>query len=234
MHSEEIYKSLFNLYDSFLFRKSFRDYFQKMQVDGIEAARKFWETYPYKDMFPPNTSNIFERLIEFYADLGFVPRKQYDELLKESDKIQVINSFLRETFTQLMLKIYMENGERSREIWKSSLDRQLETNKAMAKNLSELFSPSGDKIGRSLTTTVKRQEVRHKSDFAVEFALSDSGDKTVKGVVLNFSDSGLCINSPMLLQKGQKIMIMGASPTRHRGFIVRWSNDLMAGLSASA
>jgi PAS domain S-box-containing protein len=86
-------------------------------------------------------------------------------------------------------------------------------------------SPSGISTG-------KRQETRHNCYFPVEFALKDAVDKTVKAVVLNFSDSGLCINSSIPLNRGQKIIMKGSIPTRHHVFTVQWSSALMAGLFA--
>lgn len=82
-------------------------------------------------------------------------------------------------------------------------------------------------------STGKRQEIRHNCYFPVEFSLKDAVDKTVKeAVVMNFSDSGLCIKSSIPLNRGQKIIMKGSIPTPHHVFTVQWSSALMAGLLA--
>jgi hypothetical protein len=237
MCSEEIDKSMLNLYNNFLFTKCFVDFFQKMQLDGIEAARKFWDSSPYKNIFPPNASDIFEKTIDFYIDLSLAPKKQYDELLKEHEKLQFVNNFLRETFTQLLLKIYVESGERLREAWKDAIDRQIEMNNEIAKNCFILFNQSsnffyGKEAVRPSNIIERRHERRHKCDFPVEFVLNGGADKTVKGVILNLSHFGLCINSSIPLTIGQEIIIKESVPMRHQAFTVQWCNDLIAGLSA--
>jgi hypothetical protein len=237
MFDEETVKSILNLYNNFLFRISFIEFFQKMQLDGIESARKFWDSSSCKNIFPPNASDMFEIMIDFYIDLNFVPKKKYDELIKEHEKLQLVNTFLSETFMQLQLKILTESEEKVREAWKNAIDRQIEMNKDIAKNFFELFSQSGTffyekEAERPLTTTERCDEIRHKCDVPVEFVVNDGADQTVKGVILNFSDSGLCINSSIPLNRGQRIIIKGTIPTRHQEFTVRWNNALMAGLSA--
>ncbi len=57
-----------------------------MQLDGIEAARNFWDSYPYKNIYPPNASDIFEKMIDFYIDLSHVPKEQYDALITRSSR----------------------------------------------------------------------------------------------------------------------------------------------------
>ena len=236
MFGEEKDKSLLNLCNCFMFKKCLFDFFQKKQLEGIEAARKFWDAHPCKDFFPPNISDAFEKMIDFYTDLSLMPKKQYDKLVQEHEKLLCVNNFLRETFTQLMLKVYVESGERLREAWKNTIDRQIKMNSEIAKNFFELFGESGSpnekEEEKPLNTTGKRQEIRHKCDIPVEFTLNNGADKTLKGVVLNYSVSGLCINSSVPLNKGQKILIKGSIPTPHKAFTVRWSNGLMAGLSA--
>jgi|GEM_PF-515355 len=83
---EERDKSVLNLYNNFLFTKCFVDFFQKMQLDGIEAARKFWDSYPYKNIYPPNASDIFEKMINFYIDLSNVPKEQFNALITRSSQ----------------------------------------------------------------------------------------------------------------------------------------------------
>jgi len=235
--SEEMNQSILNLCNIFLFRKSFFDFFNKMQLDGIEAARKFWDSHPYKDSLPPNASDIFEKMIDFYIDLSLVPKKKYDELLKEQEKLQFVNTFFRETIMRLQLNIFVESGERAWEAWKCFNGIQMAMNMEIAKNFSNLFSQSSTRFyrmdaERPLNTVENRHEIRHTCDFPVEFVLNDAADKIVKGIILNRSDSGLCINSSIPLAKGQKIIIKGSIPMPHQAFTVQWSSALMTGLAA--
>ena len=237
MFNEEIDKSILTLFNNFLFRKCLFDIFQKKQLEGIEAARKFWDAHPCKDFFPADICDVFEKVIDFYADLSLMPKKQYDKLVQENEKLLEVNNFLRDTFSQLALKIYEESGERLREAWENTVDRQIEMNGKIAKYFFELFGGSGSSLSgketeKPLNITWKRREIRHKSELPVELVLNNGTDKIVKGVVLNYSESGLCINSSIPLNMGQKVVIKGSISTPHEAFTVRWSNAFIAGLSA--
>ena len=99
-------------------------------------------------------------------------------------------------------------------------------NKEIAKNFFELFGESGSffsekEVEKPLKTTGSRQEIRHKWDVPVEFVLNNGADKIVKGVILNLSDSGLCINSSIPLTIGQEIIIKESVPMRHQAFTVQ-------------
>jgi len=50
--------------------------FQKKQLEGIEAARKYWDTQPGKNIFPSNICVFFEKMIDFYTELSLTPKKQ--------------------------------------------------------------------------------------------------------------------------------------------------------------
>lgn len=237
MFSEETIKSILTLWNNFLFRKSFFDFFNKMQLDGIEAARTFWDSNPHKDIFPHNASDIFEKMSNFYIDLGLVSKKKYDELLNEHEKLQFVNTVLRETIMRLQVNIFVESGERVWEAWKCFNDIQRAMNPEIAKNFSNIFMQSsvrfyGGEAARPSNTIENRHEIRHTCNFPVEFVLNDAADKTLKGVILNRSDSGLCINSSIPLTKGQKIIIKGSIPMQHPAFTVQWSSALMTGLAA--
>jgi len=115
--------------------------------------------------------------------------------------------------------------------------RLTEMNKDFVKHFSALSGQNdavlcGKEAESSLSTIERRQEIRHECDIPVEFVLNDGPDQTVKGVILNFSDSGLCVNSSVPLKRGQGIFIMGSQgsvPTRHQAFTVQWSSEHMAG-----
>jgi len=122
-----------------LFRMGFFDFFIKMQQDGIEAAKKFWGSYPQKSDLFPNAIDLYERMVDFYIMLGIVPKTNYDKVLKENASLKEENKFLKDTLRELQVNIFKVGGEKAQEIWHSSIDKQLEVNKEIAKNFFELF-----------------------------------------------------------------------------------------------
>ncbi len=136
--NQDIIKNMMDLFANPLFKKGFFDFFLKMQQEGIESARKFWGGYYDKNLFP-NAPDIFEKMVDFYIILGFVPRMKYDELLKENEKLKEENRFLRDTIRELQLNIFKEGGEKMEEAWGTIIDKQLEMHKEIAKNFFELF-----------------------------------------------------------------------------------------------
>jgi len=139
MINEELFTFIMSLFNDVLFRKGFFDFFQKMQREGIEAARRFWDSYPYKNVFFPNALDIYEKMIDFYISLGLAPRANYDEIFKEHEKLLYQNTFLRETILQLQQKMFAEGGEKVRETWESIIDKQIEMNEEIAENFFEFF-----------------------------------------------------------------------------------------------
>jgi len=237
MSNEELFKSIMSLFNDFLFRKGFFDFFKIMQREGIEAARKFWHSYPYKNVFIPNALDMYEKMIDFYMSIGLAPKAKYDEVSKEHEKLHYENTFLRETIQQLQLKMFVEGGEKVREAWKSTIDKQIEMNQEIAKNFFELFSQwstsfYGKRTEEPFNTIETRRETRYKFVSPVEFVLSDAADKTVKCVILNISDSGLCIKSSIPLKRGQEIIIKSSLPMRHKTYTAQWNNASMTGLSS--
>jgi hypothetical protein len=127
------------LFTNPLFKMGFFDFFLKMQQEGIEAARKFWGTYAEKNNLFPDAPEMYERMIDFYIILGFVPRVKYDEILGESKSLKQENKFLRDTIRELQFNLFTEGGEKVQQIWHDSIDKQLEMNKDIAKDFFELF-----------------------------------------------------------------------------------------------
>lgn len=136
--NEDMFKNMMNLFASPLFKKDFYDFFLRMQQEGIEAAKKFWNMNHDKNLFP-NAPDIFEKMVDFYIVLGFVPRSKYDEVLKENEQLKEENRFLRDTIKELQVNIFKEGGEKAQEAWGMIIDKQLEMNKEIAKNFFELF-----------------------------------------------------------------------------------------------
>jgi hypothetical protein len=96
-----------------LFKLGFLDFFIKMQQDGIEAARKFWNSYAQKSDLFPNTVDIYERMVDFYIILGIVPKAKYDEVLKENTSLKEENKFLKDILRELQGNIFNLGGEKA-------------------------------------------------------------------------------------------------------------------------
>lgn len=138
MYNDECSMKMLELFTNPLFKKGFFDFFLKMQQEGIEAARKFWGGYADKNSFP-NAMDMYERMVDFYIILGFVPKMKYDELQNENKNLKEENRFLRDTIRELQFSLFTEGGERVQQIWHGIIDKQLEANKEIAKNFFELF-----------------------------------------------------------------------------------------------
>jgi regulator of replication initiation timing len=139
MFNDECTTKMMSLFANPLFKMGFFDFFLKMQKEGIEAARNFWCTYSEKNNLFPDAMEMYERMIDFYIILGFVPKSKYDEALSENKSLKEENNFLRGTLRELQSSLFTEGGEKVQQIWHNSIDKQLEMNKEIAKNFFELF-----------------------------------------------------------------------------------------------
>jgi hypothetical protein len=139
MFNEESIKAMTELFTNPLFRKGFFDYFLKMQQEGIEAARKFWNLSPERNTLSPFTGDMYEKMVDFYITLGFVSRTKYDEAIKENEKLAQENAFLKETLKQLQADLFLEGGKKMQEEWQKVIDKQLEMHQEITKNFFELF-----------------------------------------------------------------------------------------------
>jgi regulator of replication initiation timing len=139
MLEEYMIKNMVDLLTNPLFKMGFFEFFLKMQKEGIDAARKFWGSYAEKNNFFPNAGDIYERIVDFYIILGFVPKARYDKIVSENESLQAENKFLRDTIQELQLNLFAEGGEKIQNIWNNSIDKQLDMNKEFAKNFFELF-----------------------------------------------------------------------------------------------
>ena len=139
MFTEDMTKEMMDLFTNPLFKMGFFDFFLKMQQEGIEAARKFWDNSAQKQSLVPNAIEMYERMIDFYIILGFVPRIKYDEMAKENKNLKEENKFLREALRELQLNLFKDGGEKAQQIWNDSIDKQLDLHKELAKNFFEIF-----------------------------------------------------------------------------------------------
>lgn len=138
MTNEEMMKNMLDLFANPLFKKDFFDFFLKVQREGIESAKKFW-SMSTPEMPIPNILEIYEKMIDFYITLGFVPRTKYEQVMKENEELKKENKFLKDTMNEIQFNVFKEGGEGLRETWRSIIDKQLEMNKDIAKNFFELF-----------------------------------------------------------------------------------------------
>jgi hypothetical protein len=139
MFTEDMTKEMMDLFTNPLFKRGFFDFFLKMQQDGIEAARKLWDNSAQKQSLVPNATEMYERMIDFYIILGFVPRVKYDEMAKENKNLKTENKFLRDAMRELQLNLFKDGGEKAQQIWNDSIDKQLDLHKEIAKNFFEIF-----------------------------------------------------------------------------------------------
>jgi len=139
MFTEDMTKEMMDLFTNPLFKMGFFDFFLKMQQEGIEAARKFWDNSAQKQSLVPNAIEMYERMIDFYIILGFVPRIKYDEMAKENKNLKEENKFLRDAMRELQLNLFKDGGEKAQQIWNDSIDKQLDLHKEIAKNFFEIF-----------------------------------------------------------------------------------------------
>jgi regulator of replication initiation timing len=143
--NETMIKNILNLYGSSLFREGFLDFFLKMQKDGIESARRFWDVNPRKANFPTDMPELFEEMISFYSSLGFVSKKQYDDVVRENNELKKENEFLKDTIKQLNLKVFAEGSTKVQESWTSVIEKQMDMSQEIAKGVLDVFKQSGRK-----------------------------------------------------------------------------------------
>jgi len=138
MYDDKGTLNMLDLFTNPLFKMGFFDFFLKMQQEGIESARKFWGMSAAQNALP-NALEMYERMVDFYIILGFVPRAKYEEKLKENKRLEEENKFLRGTLRELQLSLFSEGGEKVQQIWHGIIDKQLEANREIAKNFFDLF-----------------------------------------------------------------------------------------------
>ena len=143
--NEDILKNIIDLYNNPFFKSSFLEFFMKMQQEGIDSAKKFWDLNPKKNNLSANASDIFENMISFYSNLGFIPKVKYDEVVKENEKLKKENEFLQNTIKELNLKVFTEGSTKIQEAWIETTNKQMEMAKEISKNFFDLFKQSEKK-----------------------------------------------------------------------------------------
>ena len=138
MYDKEFTQKMWDLFSNPLFKMEFLDFFLKTQQEGIEAARKFWSLYAHENVFP-NAVDLYERIVDFYIILGFVPKAKYDQAIKENERLKEENRLLTDILSQLQERLFSEGGEKAQQAWQEIIDKQLDANREIAKNFFDLF-----------------------------------------------------------------------------------------------
>jgi len=138
MFNGDYVKLMAEMFSNPLFKRGFLEFYLKMQQEGIEAARRFWSLSPERKIYP-GTPDIFEKIIDFYIILGFVPSFKYEQALSENENLKEENKFLKETLKELQTVIFTAGGKSLQESWHAIIDKQFEMNKEIARNFFELF-----------------------------------------------------------------------------------------------
>jgi hypothetical protein len=149
--NDDFFKNIMDLYSNPLFKSMFRDFFTRMQEEGVEAARKSFNLSLGSQALSPGKSdffggvNVFEKMAEFYSGMGFVTRKKYDELLKENDDLRKENSLLKETIHMINIEVFADGSKSMQEAWKNTLEKQAEVGKELAKSFFDFFKEMSNK-----------------------------------------------------------------------------------------
>ncbi|HXX57967.1 MAG TPA: hypothetical protein VEI96_08195 [Thermodesulfovibrionales bacterium] len=82
------------------------------------AAKNYWSLAHGSNFFIPKAPEIFEKLIDFYITMGFVPRKRHEKVLEENGNLKEENTLLRNTISDLQCNVLTHregNGQGKRE-----------------------------------------------------------------------------------------------------------------------
>lgn len=126
-------------------QRGFLQFFSLVQQEGMEAARKFWESSASGEAKAVVAPELLEQMISFYSSLGFVPKRQFDEVVKENESLKKENEFLKKTIQEVNFKVFEEGSSRMQDVWKDVVTRQMDMNKELAKGFLDLFTQSKDK-----------------------------------------------------------------------------------------
>lgn len=138
MFADDAINYVEDLFTKPLFRKWFLEFFSKMQKEGIQGAKSFWNFYHQGDGLVPKAPEIFEKLIDFYLILGFVPRQRHEMDLRENDRLKEENKRFMDTLRELRSSIY--NDQRNvKEAWEELMGRQMEISSEENGSMRDFF-----------------------------------------------------------------------------------------------
>ena len=156
MCKEEAIDYVEELFTKPLFKRWFHEFFSKMQQEGIQAAKGFWNLSHDGDGLIPKAPELFEKLIDFYIILGFVPRQRHERALGENEKLKREKKVLTDILGELYCSVYGNGGKHMQEVWEEIMDRQKEMNRDMADMFLAFFRQreGGEKEGERIPVGV--------------------------------------------------------------------------------
>lgn len=137
MLEEEAINCIKDLFSIPLFKIGFFKFFSVMQGEGVMAARKFWSSTYGSDFLIPNAPEIFEKMVDFYIILGFVPRKRYEKMLEENEKLREENKSLSAAIKELRNNICSSSEKHIGETWQAVGANQCAPNNDKGENVFE-------------------------------------------------------------------------------------------------
>jgi hypothetical protein len=140
--NQEFIQNWLQLWGNPLFAQRFFEFFASMQQVGLEAARKSWAANYRGDALYGNAADLFEPMIAFYSNLGFVPKKQHDEVVADNERLKQENEFLKKTLRELNLKVFTDGSLQVQQMWQETAQKQIEMSAEIAKNFLDILKGS--------------------------------------------------------------------------------------------
>jgi hypothetical protein len=143
--NQDFMQNWLQLWANPLFAQRFVEFFTSMQQMGMEAARKSWAANHGGDALYGNAADLFEPMIAFYSNLGFVPKRQHDQVVAENEKLKQENECLKTALRELNLKVFTEGSLQVQQMWKETAQKQIEMSAEIAKDfLDALKQKTGE------------------------------------------------------------------------------------------
>jgi hypothetical protein len=138
MVSREVLNSIDDLFRTPLFKMGFLEFFRRTQEEGIVAARSFWNVHHATTFLVPNAPEIFERMIDFYIILGFVPRSRYERVVRENEKLKEENNALSGVLGELQNALRISNENIREKTLRAAGERQTAQDDQKEKSVLEM------------------------------------------------------------------------------------------------
>jgi len=126
-NNEDFFKNMLDLFANPLFRAGVTEFTQRAQQEGLEAAKKFWGLSDYGKAFP-YSSDMIERLNDWYQLVGFVPSAKYKELEQENAALKAESQLLKNIIRDMQMNFMTEGGEKAQQVWHDIIDKQMKMN----------------------------------------------------------------------------------------------------------
>ncbi len=140
MLKEEDINDIDHLFGMPLFKMGLLKFFRDMQEGGIASAKNYWSLSYGRDFLIPKAPEIFEKLIDFYIILGFVPRTRHEKALEENEKLKEENKFLKGTLRELQDSVLFSSAGELNKRWPEIAGEKTALNNETAQNLLEVVN----------------------------------------------------------------------------------------------